>query len=191
MSKWLERVAIVVASFAIAIGAVVLLSGFFNSRDQGGVTGVLSGPGLLYRDLGDATLKPGQRRPRYDSDPPTSGAHVPTPVRSTDSVLDDNQILTALADGDVILMYGGATPPPGLAALARSESAGPFSPPLAQAGQAVILARLPGIDGIEAVAWTRILPITGIDRITARDDSILKQFIDSWLGIGSTGTGNN
>ena len=194
MSRWstaLERVAIVVISFAVAIGAIVLLSGFFSSRDQGGVSGVLGGPGLVYRDLGDATLKPGQHHPAYDSGPPTSGAHVPTPVRSDGAVLDDNQILTALAVGDVILMYGGPTPPPGLAALARSATAGPFSPALANAGDAVILARLPGINGIEALAWTRILPITGVVRVTVRNDAALRQFIDAWLGGGAAGSGNN
>ncbi|HEY2161679.1 MAG TPA: hypothetical protein VGH24_10260 [Solirubrobacteraceae bacterium] len=115
MSRWsraLERVAIVVSSFVVAIGAIVLLSGYFSSRDQGGVTGVLAGPGLVYRDLGDAALKPREHPPAYDSSPPTSGAHVPTPVRSDRAVLTDNEILTALAVGDVIIMYGGATPPP-------------------------------------------------------------------------------
>jgi len=190
-STALERAAIVVISFLVAIGAIVLLSGFFSSRDQGGVSGVLSGPGLVYKDLGDATLKPGQRHPAYDSAPPTSGAHFAAPVRSDASVLDVNQILTALAAGDVILMYGGPKPPPGLAALATSTSGGSFSPALAEAGEAVILARLPGINGIEALSWTRILPITGLVRLTARDDALLKQFVDAWLGRGATGTGNN
>lgn len=187
MSRWstaLERVAIVVASFVVAIGAIVLLSGYFSSRDQGGVSGVLAGPGLAYRDLGDAVLKTGHRRPAYDSNPPTSGAHVPTPVRTADAVLTDDQILTALAAGDVIVMYGGATPPPGLTALARSMG-GPFSAALAQTGQAVILARLPGIHGIEALAWTRLLPITGVGRVTGGTETLLRQFIDAWLGRGA------
>ena len=105
-----------------------------------------------------------------DSAPPTSGPHVLAPVRSNASVLDVDEILTALAAGDVILMYGGTKPPPGLAALARSSSAGPFTPALAQAGEAVILARLPGIDGVEALAWRRILPITGMARVTADNE---------------------
>jgi hypothetical protein len=190
-SKALERVAIVVTSFAVAIGAIVLLSGFFASRDQGGVTGVAAGPGLKYRDLGDTPLRPGQARSAYDSNPPTSGAHVPTPVRSDDSVLDDNEILSALSAGDVILIYGGARPPPGLAQLARSITGAAFSPALAQAGQSVILARLPGLDGIIALAWTWMLPVTGIVRVTDENDRALKQFIESWLGSGAPGSGNN
>lgn len=184
LSKAFERVAIVVASFAIAIIAIALLSGYFTSHDPAGVTGSLGGPGLVYRDLGNARLAPGQPRPTYDSNPPTSGPHVPTPVRSDRRALTDDQILTALAAGNVILIYGGATPPPGLARLARSTG-GAFSPARAGVGQAVILARLPGINGIIALAWTRMLPITGIARVTGRDDGLLRQFIESWLSKGA------
>lgn len=189
-SKVLERIAIVIVSFAIAIGAIGLLSGYFTSRDAAGVTGSLGGPGLVYRDLGDALLKPGQPRPAYDSNPPTSGPHVFTPVQSNRGVLTDDQVLTALSAGDIVLIYGGTTPPPGLAQLARS-TAGPFTRSLAAAGEAVILARLPRIGGIIALAWTRMLPITGLARVTRRDDAVLKQFIESWLGRGAGPTGNN
>lgn len=190
LSKVLERIAIGIVSLAVAFGAIALLSGYFTSHDPGGVTGSLSGPGLVYKDLGDAHLAPGAARPKYDSNPPTSGPHVPTPVLKDRTVLTANEILTALAAGDVVLMYGGATPPPGLAELARA-TAGPFSPALAAAGDAVVLARLPGINGIIALAWTRMLPITGMVRVTGGDDGVLKQFIQSWLGQGATGSGNN
>lgn len=190
VSKALERTVIVVVSFVIAIGAIVLLSGYFTARDQSGVTGTLAGPGLSFRDLGAAQLKPGAPRPKYDSNPPTSGPYVPTAVRSDGAVLTDDQILTALAAGDVVIIYGGSTPPPGLAELARSTGGG-FSPAQAALGDAVILARLPRVDGIIALAWTRMLPITGVTRVTAPGDAVLKQFIQSWLGQGAAGTGNN
>jgi hypothetical protein len=190
LSKALERIAIVIVSLAVAFGAIALLSGYFTSHDPGGVTGSLAGPGLVYRDLGNATLAPGAPRPRYDSNPPTSGPHVPTPVNRDQTVLTDSQILTALAAGDVVLMYGGRTPPPGLAELARATG-GPFTPALAAAGAAVILARLPGIDGVIGLAWTRMLPITGMVRVNPSDDGVLKQFVQSWLGHGATGSGNN
>ncbi|MDQ6779077.1 MAG: DUF3105 domain-containing protein [Actinomycetota bacterium] len=189
MSRTLERIAIVVVSLAVAFGAIALLSGYFTAHDPGGVTGSLAGPGLAYRDLGNAQLAPGAPRPTYDSNPPTSGPHVPTPVRTDRAVLTDNEILTALAAGDVVLMYGGRTPPPGLAQLAKSTG-GLFTPALAAAGDAVILARLPGINGIIALAWTRLLPINGIVRVTAGDDALLKQFVQSWLGQGATGSGS-
>jgi hypothetical protein len=189
LSKTLERIAILVVSLLVAIGAIALLSGFFTARDQGGVTGTLSGPGIAYRNLGDAQLPPGHALPKYDSNPPTSGPHVPSPVRSDEAVLTANQILTALGAGDIVLIYGGAAPPPGLAQLAASTG-GPFTPALAAAGQAVILARLPGLDGIIALAWTRMLPITGLVSVTGRNDAVLKQFIQAWLGQGAAGTGS-
>jgi hypothetical protein len=184
VSKALERVAIVVVSLVIAFVAIGVLTGYFTSHDPAGVSGSLGGPGLVYRNLGDKQLTPGQPRPVYDSNPPTSGPHVPTPVRFDQAVLTDNQILTALAAGDVVLIYGGTHPPPGLAELARA-TAGPFTPALAAEGGAVILARLPRVGGIIALAWTRMLPITGLVRVTAGDDALLKQFIQSWLGRGA------
>jgi hypothetical protein len=190
LSKVLERIAIVIVSLAVAVGAIALLSGYFTSHDPGGVTGSLSGPGLVYRDLGNAQLPPGAPLPKYDSNPPTSGPHVPTPVVHDRAVLADNQILTALAAGDVVLMYGGKTPPPGLAQLATATG-GRFTPALAAAGAAVILARLPGINGVIALAWTRMLPNNGMVRVNGGDDAVLKQFIQSWLGHGATGSGNN
>ncbi|HEY5317989.1 MAG TPA: DUF3105 domain-containing protein [Solirubrobacteraceae bacterium] len=190
LSRTLERIGIVIVSFAIAIVAIGLLSGYFTAHDPGGVTGTLAGPGLVYRDLGNAQLAPGARRPTYDSNPPTSGPHVPAPVRADGAVLTDNEILTALSAGDIVVLYGGRTPPPGLAQLAQA-TAGPFTAALAAAGGAVIQARLPGINGIIALAWTRMLPITGLEQVTARDDGVLRQFIQSWLGRGADGSGNN
>ncbi len=74
MTRWLERVAIVLASLAIAIAIIALLSGgLAGSQDDPGVTGGQAGPGTAFRDLGDLHLRPGQPRPAYDSDPPTSG----------------------------------------------------------------------------------------------------------------------
>lgn len=187
ISKALERVLIVLASFAVAVVAIGLLTGYFTANDPANVTGSLGGPGLVYRDLGHGHLLAGQPHPAYDSNPPTSGAFVPTPVRADGSVLTDDQILTALAAGNVVVIYGGATPPPGLAALARA-TAGRFTPALAADGEAVILARLPRVNGLIALAWTRLLPITGITRLTSANDSVLNQFIEAWLGLGARGS---
>lgn len=187
VSKTVERVVIVVASFAVAIVAIGLLTGYFTANDPAGVGGSVGGPGLVYPDLGERHLKPGQAHPRYNSNPPTSGAFVPTPVPADGLALSDDQILTAIAAGDVVLIYGGAAPPPGLAALAR-ETGGRFTRALAAAGQAVILARLPRVPGIIAVAWTRMLPLAGTTRVTPARDGALKQFIDSWLGWGAAGS---
>ena len=187
VSKTVERVLIVVASVVVAGVAIGFLTGYFTSNDAAGVSGSFGGPGLVYRDLGSRHLTPGEHHPAYDSNPPTSGAYVPTPVRADGAVLTDNQILTAIAAGDVVLIYGGAQPPPGLAALAR-QTGGRFTAALARTGQAVILARLPRVPGIIAVAWTRMLPLAGLTAVTGGNDGALKQFIDSWLGWGAAGS---
>lgn len=169
-----------VASLALAGGLIAALSGFFAGRDQPGVTGAQNVSGQAFRDLGHAQLRPGDRRPAYDSKPPTSGPHVPEPVLSQNADLNDDQLLEALELGDVVIVYGGSSPPPGLQGLACSVAA-PFSAPLAAAGQAVILARRPGTSGIVALAWTRMLPVS------SPSDPRLREFAQFWLGNGARG----
>lgn len=177
----LERVGIVVAALALAIGLIAVLSGFFAGRDQAGVSGGPAAPttiGHQFPDLGHAHLQPGQPRPPYNSDPPTSGAHIPEPVLLDRNMLNDDQLLEALEVGDAVIMYGPRKPPPGLPGLARSL-AGPFTPALAAAGQAVVLARRSRTSGLIALAWTRML------RVRSAADPSLRQFVQEWLGRGA------
>jgi hypothetical protein len=174
----LERVAIAVASLVLTITMIALLSGFFAGRDQPGVSGASAGPGQAFADLGHVHLTPGAARPAYDSDPPTSGAHVPVPVTRDETQLSDDQLLQALEQGDVVLVYGGRVPPAGLVQLALSV-ASPFTPALAAVGQAVILARRPGTSGITALAWARML------RVEKATDPALAAFAQYWLGRGA------
>jgi Protein of unknown function (DUF3105) len=176
----LERVAIVVASLVLSIGLIALLSGFFAGRDQAGVTGTPSQLGAQFRDQGDAHLTPGQPHPVYDSNPPTSGAHVPEPVTHDVAELNNDQLLQALEEGDVVIMYGTRTPPPGLEAFAH-DVAGPFTPALAAAGQAVILARRPLTRGLIGLAWAHLVSVS------AADDPLLRSFTQYWLGRGASG----
>lgn len=179
--RLLERTAIVVVSLAVSIGVIAALSGgLLAGRDQPGVSGADSGLGQQLRDLGHAHLRPGEPEPAYDSDPPTSGAHVAVPVRRNEAQLNDDQLLQALEVGDVVIMYGGRTPPAGLRALARDVAA-PFSPALAAAGQAVILARRPGTAGLIGLAWTHML------HVNAANDPLLGTFTQAWLGRGAAG----
>jgi hypothetical protein len=173
-----ERLAIVLASLALAGGLIALLSGFFAARDQAGVTGALAGPGRAFRDQGHAILLPGAPRPRYDSNPPTSGPHVPEPARHNEARLNDDQILQALEVGDIVIVYGTRDPPAGLLAFARSV-APPFSEALAAAGQAVILVHRPRYPGLVAAAWAHLL------RITGPADPRLRAFVEFWLGRGA------
>ena len=146
-----------------------------------GVTGnTVTTVGKQFPDLGHAHLAPGQPHPQYNSDPPTSGAHIPEPVLLDRNVLNNDQLLEALEVGDVVLMYGTDKPPPGLAALARAQ-AGPFSPALAAAGQAVVLAKRPKTNGVLALAWTHML------NVSTGTDPALALFIQQWLGRGAPG----
>ena len=182
MSRLLERVLIVIVSLAISIGVIALLSGgLLAGRDTPGVAGTASGPGVAYRDQGDTLLRPGQMRPVYDSDPPTSGPHLPAPVTRNGAQLSDDELLQALASGDVVLLYGSRTPPSGLSSVAGSM-APPFTPALAASGQAVVLGRRPGTAGIVALAWAHA------QRVSVATDPALRTFVQFWLGRGAPHT---
>jgi hypothetical protein len=176
--KLLERFAILLVALALAAALIALLSGFFASRDQGSVSLGTSVTGHRFRDLGDATLKPGQRHPAYDSVPPTSGAHLPEPVTRDQVRLNEDQLLQALAAGDVVIAYGPRRPPTGLMTLARAL-APPFTPALARAGQAVILDWRPATVGLIGLAWAHTL------RVRIPDDPRLREFAAFWLGRGA------
>jgi hypothetical protein len=178
LSGALEWAAIAVVSLAVAFGAIALLSGFFAGRDAAGVGGAATLPGVAFADLGHAHLRPGQPHPRYNSNPPTSGAHVPVPVDGDNRQLSDNQLLEALELGDVVVVYGTPAPPRDLSSVVSSLAA-PFTPALAAAGQAVVLARRPGTTGVTALAWAHML------RVANPRDPLLRSFVDYWLGRGA------
>ena len=179
--RLLERIAIVLAAFAISIAVIALLSGgLLAGRDSPGVSGPDTQLGAQFKDLGAAHLKPGAPHPRYDSNPPTSGAHVPVPIRRDGARLSDDQLLQALELGNVVLMYGTRRPPAGLRRLVASIAA-PFTAALAAAGQAVILARRPGTSGVLGAAWTHLVDVR------FANDPQLRSFVLYWLGRGAPG----
>jgi hypothetical protein len=175
----LERIAVGVVSLGLAIGIIVVLSGGpLAGRDHPTVSGDPNLVGVSYRDQGDRILASGVPHPAYDSSPPTSGPHASASVHSDDSLLSDDQLLQALSTGNIVFLYGTLQPPSALVAQADAVTA-PFSPALARAGQAVILARRPGTQGIVAVAWTRLL------RVSQAQDPRLRTFAAYWLGRGA------
>lgn len=177
--RWLERGAIVIASLAVAVGVIALLSGgLAGGRDDPGLSqsAGASAPGTAYRDQGDRLLKAGSARPVYDSDPPTSGPHTRAAIHRNAAPINDDQLLQALSLGDVVFLYSSARPPRGLQAVADSV-APRFSRALAADGQAVILARRPGLAQITALAWTRML--------RSDDAGDLRGFANRWLGRGA------
>jgi hypothetical protein len=177
--RLLERLAIILASLALAFGLIALLSGFFQSRDNAKLSGSAA-LGQHFPSLGNSALTPGTLRPPYNSDPPTSGPHIPEQVTRDEVPLNDNQLLTALALGNVVIMYGTHRPPSELLSLASSV-AGPFTPSLAATGQAVILAPRPGLQGFVGVAWTHLI------RVGSPGDALLRSFAQYWLGRGAPG----
>jgi hypothetical protein len=177
----LERVAIGLASLALSIGLIAVLSGFFASHDPAGVTTSGSGPGHRFPDQGHAHLAPGELRPVYNSEPPTSGPHIPILVQSDGVELTDDQLLEALERGDVVFTYGTPTPPPALTALAKSV-ASRFTPTLAAAGQAVVVSPRARTTGIYGLAWTRMI------HTASAIDPGLRDFAEFWLGKGAPRT---
>jgi hypothetical protein len=174
----LERGAVVIASLALSVLLIALLSGYFTSRDKGALSGTAAIAGESFRDLGDSLWRPGQPAPRYDSNPPTSGAHLPEQLTRDEVELDNNQVLQALASGDVVVLYGTAAPPPGLRTLAAAL-APPFTAALARSGGAVILARRPGTAGLLGLAWAHMLSAP------VASDPRLREFAAFWLGRGA------
>ncbi len=181
-NRRVARVGLIAAAGLIALAAVIGLVAFLSGRDSSGVSSTPSGSGQAFPDQGRRHLRPGQRPPApYNSTPPTSGAHVPSAVPGGDARLTDDQLLSALEAGNVVLAYGTPTPPPGLQALATEVNGGPFDPSLARAGQSVLLARRPGTPGIVAVAWRHLA------RASSPRDPALKTFAEDWLGEGAAG----
>lgn len=176
-----EILAIALASLVLSIGLIVLLSGFFAGRDQAGVSGAVGGPGQAFDDLGHAVLRGGQTRPAYNSDPPTSGAHVAESVTRDAVPLSDDQLLQALETGDVVIFYGTRRPPAGLESFTRSVAPA-FTSTLAGLGETVIIAPRPGTNGLLAAAWTHLL------HVQRPTDPQLRDFVSFWLGRGAPGT---
>jgi Protein of unknown function (DUF3105) len=161
---------------AVIAGAVTLLAG----RDDAGVDATASGAGgggLLEADHGARHLQPADHVDRASGPLPTSGPHHVVPVRGDRRALSVDQVLEALELGDVVLTYPGRRPDPALVRVQR-RVAGRFAPPLAAAGQAVILVRSPASGPATALAWRRRLKAAG------PSDPALERFADAWLGRG-------
>jgi hypothetical protein len=168
--------ALAVAGLAAAACLVLIL--ILAGRDSSGVAAA-RGPGVLQPDHGLRRL-PAGAPPRPASppdDPPTSGAYHEQAIARDGTRLSDDELLTALATGNVVLAYGSARPPAPLRRLQR-QIAGKFDTFNEGAGQAVILARRPGLTGVLALAWRRVL------RVADPADPRLFDFANAWLGQG-------
>jgi Protein of unknown function (DUF3105) len=159
----------------VSVVAVGGLLAFLQSRDESTITDEPT--------VGDQLPDQGaeHRRPpagfRFASDPPTSGPHLPEPLRRGQPLTRD-QMLHALELGNVVILYGPDVDADPLRAL-RDEIAGPFDPVTAEVGAAIILSGREDLQGVVALAWRRLL------RTPTADDPRLRDFADAWLGRGA------
>jgi hypothetical protein len=176
-----RRVAGAAISVVLALAALVGLVALISSRDRSTFTGS-QGPGTVSADAGDRHLPAGTHDPAYAANPPLSGAHVVVAVRRDGAQLSDDQLLTALEQGNVVLMYGDSAQAHALRSLADAV-AGPFDPAVASAGQAVILDHRPGAPrgAVTALAWRHELVAA------SPSDARLRTFAQYWLGRGASG----
>jgi hypothetical protein len=155
----------------LAAAACVVLINILAARDDSAVGGG-DGPGVLEPDRGAKRL--GANTPRTPAsapaNPPTSGNHRAVPVEKDQTELSDDQLLEALQLGNVVIAYDGKAP--------TNLQEDPFDPALAAAGQAVILAKRPGLNGMQALAWRHRLKLSG------PDDPKAHEFIEAYLGQG-------
>jgi hypothetical protein len=179
-----RRLPVVLVALVLALAAVVGLVALLGARDSSTFAGA-AGPGRLLPDGGDRHLPAGARDPTYASDPPASGAHVAAAVHRDGVALSNDQLLSALEAGNVVLLYGDTGQTRALRGLA-SAIAGPFDPAVAAAGQAVILDHRPrgaaspaGRTGVLALAWRHELAAA------SPGDPGLRTFAQFWLGRGA------
>ncbi|HYM58206.1 MAG TPA: DUF3105 domain-containing protein [Solirubrobacteraceae bacterium] len=139
------------------------------------VLAVLGGAILLLQSRDNAEVAapsgPGEAVPGRC---PAHPALVPRDARP----LSRDQLLHAVALGNVVLAYGGERPPAALREL-QDELSGRYDAEVAAAGLAVILARQQGTDGVVAVAWRHRL------RVPTPGDTRLREFAEAWLGDGA------
>jgi hypothetical protein len=157
----LRRALLVVGGVVLAVGAVFAGVLLLSSRDDSQLSGAAEGPGQVQPE---------------GASPPASGDHSDALVTRDRRPLSDDELVNALALGDVVILYEGTRPDPALVRL-QEEVAGPFDAELAAAGQAVILAPRKGAGPATALAWKRILR-------AQPDDAALHEFAEFWLGRG-------
>ncbi|MDO8210457.1 hypothetical protein [Conexibacter sp. CPCC 206217] len=113
---------------------------------------------------------------------PAAPAAAPGALYRTPEQLLDAQQVRLLRTGDVYMLYGTARAPVQLRAL-QDRLSGPPDPALEEAGQAVVLLRKPGTDGVVALGGDRIV------RVADPADGSLETFASYWLGGGPAASG--
>lgn len=152
----------------LAVGALGLavIGGFlyYRARSDAAL------PGQAVSQMASRHIAVGDPTPRYDTDPPTSGPHVPEPASwgVYTEPLDKPAMVHSLEDGGVVISYrpdlDRATLDQ-LTTLAKTYTTD------------LILAPYPGLSHpIVLTAWGRI------DRLDTLDEARIRQFADAWRG---------
>lgn len=168
-----------VLGIVLSVGVLAGVLFLATDRDSPELGSADRGPGTLYPDQGKDHLALGEEpKIKFDSDPPTSGPHIPDPVLRDGVRLSRDQVLQALERGNVVVFFDAAREGRALRRLQRRLT-GPFEPAVAGAGQALILARRPGTKGVVAAAWRHLLGVR------SPADPRLVAFAQYWIGRGA------
>jgi hypothetical protein len=163
-----RRLVPVVVGALVVIAGLIGLMAFANGRDDAGIADhTAEGPGTYEATSSGA--------------PPTSGDHEQRNVTGEDAV-DDDALLTALEQGNVVIAYPQPKPPAPLREL-QADLTGPFDAELAAAGQMVILVHRDDVEEIQALAYQRRL------KPESATDPQLRAFAEAWLGAGRETSG--
>jgi hypothetical protein len=174
-----RRFWLVVLGIVLCAGVLAGVLFFAADRDAADLGSADRGPGTLYPDQGKDHLALGEEpKVKFNSDPPTSGPHIPDPVLRDGVRLTRDQVLQALERGNVLVFFDSAREGRALRRLQRRLT-GPFEPAVASAGQALILARRPGTKGVIAAAWRHLLGVR------SPADARLVAFAQYWIGRGA------
>jgi len=174
-----RRFWLVVLGVILCAGVLAGVLFFAADRDAPDLGSADRGPGTLYPDQGKDHLALGEEpKIKFNSDPPTSGPHIPDPVLRDGVRLTRDQVLQALERGNVLVFFDSAREGRALRRLQRRLT-GPFEPAVAGAGQALILARRPGTKGVIAASWRHLLGVR-----SPADDRLIA-FAQYWIGRGA------
>jgi hypothetical protein len=168
---WLALTGIVL-SVAVLAGVLFFVAG----RDDPQVSSADRGPGQVFPDQGKRHLALGEEpKVRFNSDPATSGPHIPDPVLRDGIRLTRDQVLQALERGNVVVFFDSGREGRALRKLQR-QLTGRYDSAVAAVGQALVLARRPGTKGVIAAAWRHLLSVR------SPSDPQLIAFAQYWIG---------
>ena len=150
---------------ATGVVIVAALSGWFAYRAAADL------PGEKFADLGNVHIQTASEpHPPYNSDPPTSGPHLPyiAPWGVHTRPIPPELQVHNLEDGGVMVQYNCTCP----------ELVDKLRAVVGRYDKQVILAPYPGMASrIALTAWTRL------DRLEQFDEKRITRFIDSYRGI--------